>query len=46
VAIVTVTVPEPTSVLGVKVAVAPGGKPLALNWMVPAKPFSEVTAIV
>jgi hypothetical protein len=46
VVIVTVIVPEPTSVLGVKVAAAPGGKPLALNSIVPTKPLLEVTAMV
>ena len=38
--------PEPTTVLGLNVAVAFAGNPLALNVTVPLKPFTDVTFAV
>ena len=42
---VIVVVPEPTTVAGLKAAVAPVGKPLVENVTVPAKPLIAVTVI-
>jgi hypothetical protein len=46
--VVTVSVeePEPLMEVGLKLALAPEGKPLALNATVPEKPFCEVTMTV
>jgi hypothetical protein len=44
--IVSELVPEPVTDVGVKVAVAPGGKPLTEKVTVPLKPFKAVTALV
>jgi hypothetical protein len=43
VVIVNVEVPEPVTEVGLKLAVAPDGKPLALKVTVPEKPFEGVT---
>ena len=39
-------VPDPVTVAGVNVAVAPVGNPLTLNPTLPAKPFSAPTVTV
>src|SRR5579872_5858681 len=45
VVIVSVTVPPPLTLAGVKVAVAPEGRPLALKDTALLKPFSGVTVM-
>ena len=47
-AVVTVRVldPEPATVAGLKLAVAPAGSPLALRVTVPLNPFSGLTFTV
>jgi hypothetical protein len=41
---VSVEEPEPLTEVGLKLAVAPDGRPLAANVTVPVKPFTAVIA--
>ncbi len=41
-----VELPEPATEVGLKLAVAPLGKPMALKVTVPAKPFTAATVAV
>jgi hypothetical protein len=46
VATVSVEVPDPATEVGLKLPVAPLGRPLTLKATAPAKPFTEVTDAV